>query len=365
MVPTGETAEQQPAQLQRQESGGSKNNNVDARFSCNICFDSVVEPVVTQCGHLYCWPCLYRWLEPGMYPEERASLGLMTATMMMNGFGNSSSLFDTARRVCPVCKSTCSVPTLIPIYVRSTNETSPINNSNTTSGSAGVQRVEPVEQPAESNDDDPDSSLDTDLSQEDQLQQQQQSAETTAHDANSGLRQRRNRPGGAGASTNTSSSSNAQLQQQQQQQQQVPNRPAASSPLHESNRHPTTGGNTAVVAGGNPQQHGSINNWLSPMSPNGRHGSLTHGILMGFHQAAMNAQSDINNNNADSGADAAAGGGGQRTIPSLHDIRDGSAEGNNFQQQQQPIDVNSETMQYLSRLLIMLTSFVVLCLLLL
>ena len=21
------------------------------------------EPVVTLCGHLYCWPCLYRWLQ--------------------------------------------------------------------------------------------------------------------------------------------------------------------------------------------------------------------------------------------------------------------------------------------------------------
>ena len=23
----------------------------------------VVDPVVTQCGHLYCWPCLHRWLK--------------------------------------------------------------------------------------------------------------------------------------------------------------------------------------------------------------------------------------------------------------------------------------------------------------
>lgn len=32
-----------------------------AAFECNICYELSREPVVTFCGHLYCWPCLYRY----------------------------------------------------------------------------------------------------------------------------------------------------------------------------------------------------------------------------------------------------------------------------------------------------------------
>lgn len=28
-------------------------------FECNICLDVVNEPVITLCGHLFCWPCIY------------------------------------------------------------------------------------------------------------------------------------------------------------------------------------------------------------------------------------------------------------------------------------------------------------------
>jgi hypothetical protein len=30
-----------------------------SRFECNICLDDVREPIVTQCGHLYCWYAIY------------------------------------------------------------------------------------------------------------------------------------------------------------------------------------------------------------------------------------------------------------------------------------------------------------------
>ena len=29
-------------------------------FECNICFDDPSQPVLSKCGHLYCWPCIYR-----------------------------------------------------------------------------------------------------------------------------------------------------------------------------------------------------------------------------------------------------------------------------------------------------------------
>ena len=43
------------------EKEESKENDADnSEFECNICFDSPNQPVVTPCGHLYCWPCIYR-----------------------------------------------------------------------------------------------------------------------------------------------------------------------------------------------------------------------------------------------------------------------------------------------------------------
>jgi hypothetical protein len=34
-----------------------------AAFECNVCLELAKDPVVTLCGHLYCWPCLYRRVE--------------------------------------------------------------------------------------------------------------------------------------------------------------------------------------------------------------------------------------------------------------------------------------------------------------
>ncbi|KAH9386746.1 E3 ubiquitin-protein ligase RNF5 [Nematocida major] len=53
-------------------------------FDCSICMCDVEIPVVTQCGHLFCWGCIQGW-------SEKSS-------------------------ICPVCKATCSISAVIPIY---------------------------------------------------------------------------------------------------------------------------------------------------------------------------------------------------------------------------------------------------------
>ncbi|KAJ7967362.1 E3 ubiquitin-protein ligase [Quillaja saponaria] len=58
-------------------------------FECNICFELAQDPIVTLCGHLYCWPCLYRWLSNHSLCHE-----------------------------CPVCKAYIEKEKLVPLYGR-------------------------------------------------------------------------------------------------------------------------------------------------------------------------------------------------------------------------------------------------------
>ncbi len=59
-------------------------------FECEICLENPTEPVATQCGHVFCWTCLYRWL-------------------------NSGSVGSTS---CPVCKNGLTAESVIPLYGR-------------------------------------------------------------------------------------------------------------------------------------------------------------------------------------------------------------------------------------------------------
>mmetsp|Transcript_17756 Transcript_17756/g.31650 ORF Transcript_17756/g.31650 Transcript_17756/m.31650 type:complete len:175 (-) Transcript_17756:218-742(-) len=59
-------------------------------FECNICLELSRDPVVTLCGHLYCWPCLYRWLR----------------------------VDGSARKACPVCMTPVDKDKVVPIYGR-------------------------------------------------------------------------------------------------------------------------------------------------------------------------------------------------------------------------------------------------------
>ncbi|WVY99508.1 hypothetical protein V8G54_025578 [Vigna mungo] len=64
-------------------------------FDCNICLECVQDPVVTLCGHLYCWPCIYKWLN-----------------------FQSTSSENEEKQQCPVCKSEISQSSLVPLYGR-------------------------------------------------------------------------------------------------------------------------------------------------------------------------------------------------------------------------------------------------------
>jgi E3 ubiquitin-protein ligase RNF5 len=64
-------------------------------FDCNICLDFAADPVVTLCGHLYCWPCIYEWLR-----LDGEHVGASTG------------------RPCPVCKGPLTLDSLVPLYGR-------------------------------------------------------------------------------------------------------------------------------------------------------------------------------------------------------------------------------------------------------
>ncbi|KAJ1416458.1 hypothetical protein B484DRAFT_454278 [Ochromonadaceae sp. CCMP2298] len=71
----------------------SQDEDNDGAFTCNVCLEPVKDrdPVVTQCGHLYCWPCLYRWL-------------------------------NTHHTTCPVCKAGVTQENVIPIFIKGTTD---------------------------------------------------------------------------------------------------------------------------------------------------------------------------------------------------------------------------------------------------
>ncbi|GAB2301180.1 hypothetical protein Dimus_035215 [Dionaea muscipula] len=69
---------------------------LDGCFDCNICLDFARDPVVTLCGHLYCWPCIYKWFH----------------------IQSASSLASDEYPQCPVCKAEISHTTLVPLYGR-------------------------------------------------------------------------------------------------------------------------------------------------------------------------------------------------------------------------------------------------------
>ncbi|KAE9445605.1 hypothetical protein C3L33_22502, partial [Rhododendron williamsianum] len=83
-------------QFGKKEDEEKTNSEDGSFFDCNICLELAREPVVTCCGHLFCWPCIYRWLNVHSDAKE-----------------------------CPVCKGEVTVKNVTPIYGRGTNTRDP------------------------------------------------------------------------------------------------------------------------------------------------------------------------------------------------------------------------------------------------
>ncbi|KAK7323914.1 hypothetical protein VNO77_27416 [Canavalia gladiata] len=62
-------------------------NSTGNLYDCNICLDMAKDPVLTCCGHLFCWPCFYKL--PYAYSDAKE---------------------------CPVCKGEVAEEGIIPIY---------------------------------------------------------------------------------------------------------------------------------------------------------------------------------------------------------------------------------------------------------
>ncbi|KAL2331709.1 hypothetical protein Fmac_019290 [Flemingia macrophylla] len=77
------------------DTADSAARNASSGFDCNICLECVQDPVVTLCGHLYCWPCIYKWFNFCSVSSE-----------------------NEEKHQCPVCKSEISESSLVPLYGR-------------------------------------------------------------------------------------------------------------------------------------------------------------------------------------------------------------------------------------------------------
>ncbi|KAM7263765.1 hypothetical protein ACFE04_001448 [Oxalis oulophora] len=92
-----------PQEWNSNSGGVSESGENRGCFDCNICLDIANEPVVTLCGHLYCWPCIYNWLQ----------------------VQKSDSLNSDEPSQCPVCKADISETTMVPLYGRGSASNEP------------------------------------------------------------------------------------------------------------------------------------------------------------------------------------------------------------------------------------------------
>ncbi|KAK1424917.1 hypothetical protein QVD17_20258 [Tagetes erecta] len=69
------------------DEGGDGDDNSGGFFDCNICLEMARDPILTCCGHLFCWCCFYQL-----------------------------SYVDSNAKECPVCKGEVTDSSITPIY---------------------------------------------------------------------------------------------------------------------------------------------------------------------------------------------------------------------------------------------------------
>jgi E3 ubiquitin-protein ligase RNF5 len=55
-------ADKNPGSKDTSNKEEDRHHTASSMYECNICLESARDPVVTQCGHLYCWKCIYEWI---------------------------------------------------------------------------------------------------------------------------------------------------------------------------------------------------------------------------------------------------------------------------------------------------------------
>ncbi|KAF8728236.1 hypothetical protein HU200_018828 [Digitaria exilis] len=108
-----------PSSTKEPKEPDEKGSRNAANFECNVCFDMAAEPVVTKCGHLFCWECLYQWLH-----------------------------VHSNHRECPVCKGQVADDAIIPIYGRGGSAASVDNAPPRPSGARVESSRQQLEQPS-------------------------------------------------------------------------------------------------------------------------------------------------------------------------------------------------------------------------
>ncbi|XP_071706443.1 uncharacterized protein [Rutidosis leptorrhynchoides] len=76
-----------------EEGGGGDEDESGGFFDCNICLEMARDPILTCCGHLFCWSCFYQL-----------------------------SYVDSSAKECPVCKGEVTDSSITPIYGNGKNQ---------------------------------------------------------------------------------------------------------------------------------------------------------------------------------------------------------------------------------------------------